>query len=276
MKKFVYASAMALTSLGFVFAPMLQAQGPTIQIHDPAEFNAYQGAFTQSDPSAKAEALESFLQAYPQSVVKSVVLDMLIDIYQKQQDTGKTLSAASRQLEVDPNNMKAIFISVFILKNRCVKTGDAQSCNDAASLAQRGLAAPQPASTSDSDWKRITDATYPVYRAALGLKAGSAESRNAAAPSSGVHFGFQVRPVIQDDVAALGLTSTKGLVVTSVENGSLADTMGVLAGDVILQVNGADVGDMQQFVQTVRSGVARSFRVWRKGQTVDLTVPQSL
>ena len=276
MKKLVFASVMALAILSLFTAPMLRAQDSTITIKDPAEYNTYQSAFTQSDPKAKATALESFLQAYPQSVVKSVVLDMLIDIYQKQQDTGKTLSAASRQLEVDPNNMKAIFISVFILKNRCVKTGDAQSCNDAASLAQRGLAAPQPASTSDSDWKRITDATYPVYRAALGLKAGSAESRNAAAPSSGVHFGFQVRPVIQDDVAALGLTSTKGLVVTSVENGSLADTMGVLAGDVILQVNGADVGDMQQFVQTVRSGVARSFRVWRKGQTVDLTVPQSL
>jgi hypothetical protein len=33
---------------------------------------------------------------------------------------------------------------------------------------------------------------------------------------------------------------------------------------------------MQQFVQTVRSGAARSFRVWRKGQTVELTVPMSM
>jgi serine protease Do len=97
-----------------------------------------------------------------------------------------------------------------------------------------------------------------------------------AAPPSGVRLGIQVRPVIADDMAPLQLTKAQGLVVVSVENGGLADTMGVLAGDVILQLNGADVSDMQQFVQIVRSGAARSFRVWRKGQTVELTVPQSL
>jgi len=97
-----------------------------------------------------------------------------------------------------------------------------------------------------------------------------------AVPPSGVHFGFQVRPVIQDDIAPLALTNAQGLVVVSVENGSLADTMGILAGDVILQLNGADVGNMQQFVQTIRSGAASSFRIWRKGQTVELTVPVSM
>jgi serine protease Do len=72
------------------------------------------------------------------------------------------------------------------------------------------------------------------------------------------------------------LTKAQGLVVVGVENGSLADTMGILAGDVILQVNGADVGDVQQFAQTVRSGAAKTFRVWRKGQTVELAVPVSM
>ncbi|MGD0292852.1 MAG: PDZ domain-containing protein [Terracidiphilus sp.] len=97
-----------------------------------------------------------------------------------------------------------------------------------------------------------------------------------AAPPSSVHFGFQVRPVIPDDMAPLALTKAQGIVVVSVENGSLADTMGILAGDVILQVNGSEVGELQQFVQTVRSGAARNFRVWRKGQTVELTVPVSM
>jgi hypothetical protein len=97
-----------------------------------------------------------------------------------------------------------------------------------------------------------------------------------AAPPAGVHLGIQVRPVIADDMAPLQLTKAQGLVVVGVENGGLADTMGILAGDVILQVNGSDVGDVQQFAQTVRSGAAKSFRVWRKGQTVDLTVPMSM
>src|ERR1700728_2417976 len=108
MKKIVFASVMALASLSLVVAPMLQAQeaSGTIQIKDPAEFNSYQMATTQSDPKAKASALEQFLTQYPQSVVKNAVLDMLIDTYQQLGDADKTLSAASRLLQVDPNNMK--------------------------------------------------------------------------------------------------------------------------------------------------------------------------
>jgi C-terminal processing protease CtpA/Prc len=106
--------------------------------------------------------------------------------------------------------------------------------------------------------------------------APQAPAASPAPASSGIHLGIQVRPVIQDDRAPLALPSTQGLVVVSVENGGTGDTMGILAGDVILQVNGTDVNDMQQFVQTIRSGAARIFRVWRKGQTVELSVPQSL
>jgi hypothetical protein len=83
MKKFVFASVMALASISLVSAPTLRAQdSDTISIKDPAEFNAYQMATTQSDPKAKASALESFLQTYPQSVVKKAVLDLLMDTYQ--------------------------------------------------------------------------------------------------------------------------------------------------------------------------------------------------
>src|ERR1700692_898801 len=113
MKKFVFASAMALASLSLVPAPTLHAQDQpgTIQIKDPAEYNAYQMATTQSDPKAKAAALEDFLTKYPQSVVKKAVLDLLIDTYQQTGDMDKTVSAASRMLQLDPANLKAIYIS---------------------------------------------------------------------------------------------------------------------------------------------------------------------
>jgi hypothetical protein len=132
MKKLVFASVLALASVSLVSAPMLRAQD-SIVIKDPAEFNTYQMATSQADPKAKAVALESFLKAYPQSVVKNAVLDSLIDTYQSLQDADKTLSAASRLLQVDPSNMKAIFMSVLIKKSQCAKsTQDAQTCDDAA------------------------------------------------------------------------------------------------------------------------------------------------
>ena len=177
MKKIVLASVMALTSMGLVIAPTLRAQeSGTIQIKDPAEFNAYQMAITQSDPAAKASALESFLQTYPQSIVKQAILDMLVDTYQQLRDPDKTLSAASRLLQVDPNAMKAIYISVFIKKGQCAKlvnaTGkasDPQPCDDAAALATKGLAVPKPAGVSDDDWKKQTAATYPLFHSAIAL-----------------------------------------------------------------------------------------------------------
>jgi hypothetical protein len=150
-------------------SPMLRAQNSTVTIHDPGEYNAYVAATSQSDPRAKAVALENFLQAYPQSVVTGTVLDALIDIYQSLHDDANSLSAASRMLQVDPNNMKAILYSVFLKNAQCGKTSDAQTCDDAAVLASNGLLAPKPGGLSDAEWKKQTSAAYPVFHSAIAL-----------------------------------------------------------------------------------------------------------
>ena len=181
MKKFVFASVMALASISLVSAPTLRAQdSDQITIKDPAEFNAYQMAITQSDSKAKAAALETFLQNYPQSVVKSDVLGRLLDAYQQLAAQAKdaqsladandhALSAATRLLQVDPNNMGAISISVDIKRRQCQRTGDAQTCDDAAALASKGLSTPKPAKTSDADWKSQTALVYPIFHSAKAL-----------------------------------------------------------------------------------------------------------
>ena len=73
-----------------------------------------------------------------------------------------------------------------------------------------------------------------------------------------------------------GLPKPKGAVVTSVEKGGLADEMQMQVGDVIVEVNGSEIGDVDFLGQFVRSGSAKSFKVWRKGKSVELTVPQSM
>ncbi len=168
MKKLVLASLVALAGFGFASAPTLRAQD-SITIKDPAEFNAYQNATSQSDPSAKATGLETFLKNYPQSVVKKAVLDMLVDTYQGMGHADDALSAATRLLQVDPNNMKAIFLSVVIKKSQCGKTADAQTCDDAAALALKGLSVPKDPATADDVWKKLTGATYPIFHSAIAL-----------------------------------------------------------------------------------------------------------
>ena len=169
MKKTVFALVMALASISLVSAPMLRAQD-SITIKDPAEYNTYTNAIGQTDPKTKAQALEGFLTTYPQSVVKSSVLDTLIDAYyQDLRDADKTLSAATRLLQADPSNMKAILYSVIVKKSQCVKTSDAQTCNDTAALAQKGLSVSRPAGTSADDWKKMTSGTYPIFHSAIAL-----------------------------------------------------------------------------------------------------------
>ncbi len=182
MKKLVYASAMALVSLGLLSVPTLHAQdassGSSGQISlPPAEYEAYQTAATQTDPKAKAEALEGFLKTYPQSPVTKTVLEQLMDAYGQAGEMDEALSAASRLLQVDPNNMNAIFDSVYIKNRACASSlnsstgasSDQQTCDDAATLAQKGLAVPKPADFSDADWKTETGRMYPVFHSAIAL-----------------------------------------------------------------------------------------------------------
>jgi hypothetical protein len=177
MKKLVLASVMALATTCLVL-PSLQAQSQdqsTITIKDPAEYNAYNQAYTQSDPKAKAAALESFLQQYPQSVVKLEVLKMLVGTYQALGDSDHLLSASTALLQMDPNNLEAILFSVAIKNNVCKKSvnpstgvaADAQACDDSAMLAQKGLKVAKPADITADDWKKQTDAAYPVFESAI-------------------------------------------------------------------------------------------------------------
>ncbi|MGA9063378.1 MAG: hypothetical protein WB341_17170 [Terracidiphilus sp.] len=176
MKKLVFASAMALASMSLVSTPALRAQDSGQISLPPEQFNAYQNAVTQTDPAQKAAALESFLQTYPQTPVKNSVLDQLIDSYQQLNQPDKVLSAASRLLQVDPNNIKAIFASVYVKKQQCGQNLDASgvstdptTCDDAAALAHKGLTVPKPGGMSDDDWKKLTAVAYPIFHSAIAF-----------------------------------------------------------------------------------------------------------
>jgi TolA-binding protein len=82
------------------------AQPAKPQIKDPAEYNAYVSAVQQSDPAAKAQAIEAFLQTYPNSVMKEDALVTLMGAYQQAGNASKTIDTASRVLQANPNNVR--------------------------------------------------------------------------------------------------------------------------------------------------------------------------
>ena len=86
MKKSLAVMLLVLTGAAVVqqgtaqAAPAGQAPAPSQkkEIKDPAEYNAYVNAAQQSDPKAKAQALEAFLQTYPNSVMKLDATEQLM------------------------------------------------------------------------------------------------------------------------------------------------------------------------------------------------------
>lgn len=119
--------------------------------------------------------------------------------------------------------------------------------------------------------------TVAIPDASLSAPPATAPTNPAqAAPSSAVHLGIHVRAVTDADMTAMGSAKAKGVVVTGVEKGSLAEEMQLQAGDVVVQVNGADFTDSDAFALLVRSGAVKTFRIWRKGQSLDVVVPQSM
>src|SRR5580698_1178106 len=174
MKKSVLASLLALATIfpGSVSLVYGQAAQPgQITIKDPAEYNDYTNAVGQSTPAAKAAAIETFLTTYPNSVVKNDLLEVLMASYQQAGDMTKTLSTADRLLAVDPGNLRALAISVFIEKSQAAtKTtpADAQPILDkAAAQAQTGLSATKPANMADADFQKLKGATAPIFDSAI-------------------------------------------------------------------------------------------------------------
>ena len=170
MKKVVIASMLVFASMATAAAPRAYAvpqssQSSQITIKDPAEYNAYTNAISQSTPAAKAAAIESFLKQYPNSVVKTEMLEQLVGAYQATGDTAKTLDAAKRLLQVDPNNLRALTFVVYVEKAQA--NGDVSKLDDAAALARRGLAATKPAAMSQQQFDQLKSVATPIFYNAI-------------------------------------------------------------------------------------------------------------
>ena len=184
MKKVALASLLAVATSTLCATPLALAQaqpaaqpagagGQQITIKDPAEYNDYSNAISQSSPAAKASAIEAFLTKYPNSVVKQEMLEQLMAAYQQANNTDKTVDAASRLLAADPNNLRALAITVYIKKAQAAaKTTPADQqplLDQAAASAQKGLVAPKPANLSDADYQKLKTATTPIFYSAIAL-----------------------------------------------------------------------------------------------------------
>ena len=155
------------------------AQPQQKTIKDPAEYNAYMSAISATDPNAKAQALEAFLQQYPNTIVKEETLEHLMAAYQAANNAPKMTDAANRLLQVNPNNIRALALLTFFTRAQAAQQTSApqaaQLYAQAAQYAQRGLQAaetmPRPAGVSDADFKKLQDGVRVIFNGTIGMDA---------------------------------------------------------------------------------------------------------
>jgi serine protease Do len=73
----------------------------------------------------------------------------------------------------------------------------------------------------------------------------------ASAKISGEAFGMSVQQITPEIAGQLGLTVKKGVMVVDVQEGSLADEVGIQPQDIILQVNKAKVTTLQDYKNAI-------------------------
>lgn len=112
--------------------------------------------------------------------------------------------------------------------------------------------------------------------AALAEQGNGASQAASGAPVGGVKLGIRARNLTDEDARAAKLGQTHGVLVESVEQGSLAETMKMQPGDIVVEMNGIQVSSLDDFRKMLQAGAVTSITVWRAAAAVQLEVPASL
>jgi hypothetical protein len=147
---------------------------PTIK--DPAEYNAYVAAIQQQDPNAKVSALEAFLTQYPNSVMKTTALEVLMGTYQQTNNAAKMADTAKRLQGVDQCSLPALALLTFTARQN-VSTGQnpQQNLADLAQYSNKGLdcvqTAPKPGTMAQGAFDDLKKKVTPIFEGGAGFAA---------------------------------------------------------------------------------------------------------
>jgi tetratricopeptide (TPR) repeat protein len=180
------------------------AQGQKKEIKNPAEYNAYVNAIQQQNPAQKAQLLEAFLQSYPSSVMKEDALELLMVAYQQSGDAQKTLDAAQRVLQTNPNNVRALALLAYNYRAAASSGGPQMADNlaKAKQYGQQGLQALQnmqkPSDMSQDDFVKLHNETGAIFDGAVGFAALQAKDYATAQNDFQQAVGWESQANIAD------------------------------------------------------------------------------
>lgn len=176
------------------------AQKPTIK--DPKEYNAYVSAVQTSDPAAKAQALEAFLQTYPDSVMKTDALETLMGAYQQAGNGQKMVDAATRLVQADPNNAKALAILTYTYRASITAQNLQQNLDLIQKYATAGEDAlpkmTKPEGMDDAAFTKMHNELGAIFEGGLGFVALQKKDNATAAKDFKEALGHESQPTIAD------------------------------------------------------------------------------
>jgi len=88
-------------------------------------------------------------------------------------------------------------------------------------------------------------------------------------------MGVSIQAVTSDLAQSMGMPAARGIVVNSVNAGGPAEKAGIKTGDVILQLNGKDVNDANEFrnqIAATAPGTEVNLNIWRDGKQQQVRV----
>ncbi len=137
------------------------------------------GAVQQTDPKAKVSALEAFLAQYPNSVMKTTSLELLMGTYLQINDQAKVVDAAKRLLVADPCNLRALALLTSLGRQSVATAQTAaqsqQALADTAQYSSKGLeclkTAQKPATMSQADFDKLKNQVVVIFNGGAGFAA---------------------------------------------------------------------------------------------------------
>jgi hypothetical protein len=200
-------------------APGANAQQQKKVIQDPNEYNAYVAAVNATDPAQKAQLMESYLQTYPNSVMKEDGLELLLKTYQQLNNTAQIKTSAQRLLQLNPNNLTALALLSYLDRAQAQAGGTdaATLLQEAGQLGSRGLqglqTASKPEGYTDEQWNSMKTSFRVIFLGSVGHAALQAKDYPVAQQNLKEVVAAQPTDVNSIYLLSLAYLSPKPIVV---------------------------------------------------------------
>jgi len=174
MKKVLIVLLLAAASLTAQTQASPTAQQQKKVIQDSSESSAYVTSVNAPDPAQRAQMMESFLQSYPNSVVKEDALDFLLKTYQQLNSAAQMKFTGQRVLQVNPNNLTALVVLTYLDHAKVQENGPdaASALQEAGQYGARCVqalqTAPKPEGNTDEQWTATKNQFRVICQSAVG------------------------------------------------------------------------------------------------------------